>query len=57
MKRKNQSNVLLVEILIVVLFFVLDAIIGTGGGSAVRQAAGKDAVLMQSIRILVLKGC
>jgi len=52
-QRRLETMMFLILLLIVVLFFVLDALIGTGGGNAVRQAAGKDAVLMQSIRILL----
>ena len=56
-QRRLETMMFLILLLIVVLFFVLDAIIGTGAGPTVGRIPDRDAVLMQQVPILFLKGC
>ena len=55
-QRRLETMMFLILLLIVVLFFMLDAIIGTGAGPTVGRIPDRDAVLMQQVPILFLKG-
>ena len=52
-QRRLELLMFLILLLIVILFFVLDAVIGTGKNAALQEAMRQDAVLMQTLRILL----